>query len=94
MVEAIVTDETLAAQVGEIAATVNPERVSEWSPMREGLARIEDAVTALMAIVVTIGGGKPPSVKASRRPDTAFRKIRRRKRQREHEDLVRKLIGR
>lgn len=94
MVEALVTDEALAEQIGELPESANPERISEWTATREGLARIEDNISALISVVIATAHGNPPQVKAARRPDTALKTIRNRVRLRQHQALVKKLVRR
>lgn len=58
------------------------ERLSEWSPTREGLARIEDAVRALNAAVIAAAGPEPPKFLPAVRPIAAADEARVRRRRR------------
>lgn len=69
------------------------ERISEWSGIREALARVEDALRANTAVAVAAAGGKPGTVQPVPRPVTALDRVKRARRLAEHRALVAKLTG-
>jgi hypothetical protein len=91
-VEELLNDEQYGEQVLRMPDMVASERVSEWSPMREGLARVEDAVRVLSANVIAAAGATPPEVSAALRPITAADRSRARRRRTSHENLVSRLL--
>jgi hypothetical protein len=92
-VEALLNDDEFAEQLLNMPdAPVARERLSEWSPLREGLARVEDAVHQLQAAVIAAAGVKPPKVETAVRPITAADRVRHRRRRQEHESLVARVL--
>lgn len=91
--EAMLADEEFAAQIAAMPDSPSSgERVSEWSPIREGLARVEDAVRFLQATVIASVGVKPPTVTPTVRPITAVDRARVNKRREDHIALVRRVL--
>lgn len=55
-------------------------RLTEYSPEVEALADIADKLSALLANVIALGGGKPPEIRPYRRPGEARREAARARR--------------
>jgi len=68
------------------------ERVSEWSPIREGLAQVVDQLKAVQSAVIAAAGAKPPRVNPSPRPVTAVHRVKRAKAKRQHLELVSRVL--
>ncbi len=82
--EAMAQDEEAAAAwlahqeaAGETEAPEPVERWSEWSPERDAMERVADAINALIATTVSAHGGKAPALRPGARPVTALDKVRR-----------------
>ena len=89
----MLTDGEFAEQMLNMPDVTSPsERLSEWSPVREGLARVEDALHQVSATVIAAAGAKPPKVEPATRPITAIEKARYRRRSREHEELLARVL--
>lgn len=82
-------DAILAAQEGQDVKPMGPP-LAEWGTQNDQLARLEDGINALIAVMVKANGGNPGKVKPARRPDTAFDSVR----QRRAEDRHRKTVAR
>lgn len=92
-VEALLNDEEFAEQVIDMPVSEVPvERLSEWSPVREALARVEDAVRGVSVAVLAAAGAEPPSIAPAVRPITAADRARARRRRAEHETLVSRVL--
>lgn len=92
-VEALLNDDQFAEQLLNMPdAPGSRERMSEWSPLREGLARVEDAVHELQAAVIAAAGVKPPKVERAVRPITAVDRARHQRRRQEHASIVARVL--
>lgn len=91
--EALLTDDVFAEQLLNMPdAEAAGERLSEWGPQREGLARIEDAIRHLAATVIAAAGAAPPKVEQAVRPALALDRARYRRRRQEHDALVARVL--
>lgn len=92
-VEALLSDDDFGEQMLDMPEpSSHSERLSEWSSLREGLARVEDALHHVSASVIAAAGAKPPTIDPAVRPITAIERARRRRRVREHEALVARVL--
>lgn len=91
-VEALLDDDEFAEQLLNMPEAAPRERLSEWSPMREGLARIEDAIRFMDANQIAIASGKAPQVVPAVRPITAADRARHERRKSEHLSLVSRVL--
>lgn len=92
-VEALLNDDEFADLMPlQPDMDIPQERLTEWSPLREGLARIEDQLRNLTSAVIASGGGKPPEFQPAVRPITAADRSRHRRRRMEHESLVARVL--
>lgn len=85
LAEAMADDEEAAEQWlahesagGEIAA--RRERWSEWTPERDALERLADAMNTLIGVTVNVHGGKAARTKPGPRPTGAVDRLRERQR--------------
>lgn len=69
-------DPDIAEQLIEMDDVEHREFVSEWSPEREALAQVIDAVHAVAANVIAAAGAKPPRLQPAPRPKTMVDEIR------------------
>lgn len=90
--EALLDDDEFAEQLLNMPEMAPRERLSEWSPLREGIARLEDAIRFLDANQIAIASGKAPQVMPAIRPITAADRARVRRRRAEHESLVSRVL--
>jgi len=93
--EALAADEDLARLYLEHADDDEPppgERWSDWTPERDGLARVEDAIQLLTRTVAAVGGAKNSSpFKPAARPRSAMDDVRDVDRRGRHLSLVQRL---
>lgn len=69
------------------------ERISEWSPEREALAQVVDALHVLTQLMTVSVGGKASPVYPSARPKTALDPAKDRDKQRRYEELLARILG-
>lgn len=78
------------------AGPAQAPKLAQFSPEVEALAGVYDLLAALLANVVSLGGGKPPRIPPYPRPVTASQlaaeRAERDAARRQHEELVRRLI--
>jgi hypothetical protein len=86
-IEAVANDDEVAASLVDEPSGSGP-RMSEWSPEREATVDAVDRLGNVLQAIVAVAGVKPPSVTRMPRPDTAFDRELRRRRQQRHLDLV------
>jgi hypothetical protein len=92
-VEAQLDDEDLAAAILDTNQAVNGRvRMSTWSHEVDLLAAIHDRLGHLIAVNTAAAGGKPPTLTPVPRPTTAMDRLRKRRRDEQHQDLVAKLL--
>lgn len=85
-------DEELAAsRANEEPPSFSP-RLSEWSPEIEVLVAIYESVRHGNDMFIKAHKGKPGKFERWPRPVTAMQRIRQRRRQQQHEDLVKRLL--
>lgn len=86
-------DRILALQRASGEKPKPSEHSTEWSSVREGLARIEDAVHLLTtATLVAARIQNPPKIPPAARPTTAMQRARSRAAMASHTRLVEKLL--
>lgn len=94
--EAISQDEGLAEQLldhppkQELGRVVR--RMSEWSVTVELLTAILNRLGELTQAVAALGGAKPRKVPSAPYPTTVLEKLRKRRRERNHRDLVARVL--
>lgn len=89
-IEAVSVDEEWAkAQTGD--PKVRAERLSEWSPEVAMMANAFDRLGNLMAVMIAVAGGKPPTITPHPRPITASQRLERQRQDADHDALVRRL---
>lgn len=91
--EAVLNDEDYAEALVSQGVPEPKERVSEWSPEREALAQITDALHGLTQVAIAAAGGKPSDVQPARRPVTALDAARDRAKTRRYEELLARIFG-
>lgn len=91
--EAVLADEQYAEAVIRQGLPEPKERISEWSPEREALAQVVDALHVLVQTSIAAGGGKPSAVTPSRRPETALDAARARDKERRYIELLGRILG-
>jgi hypothetical protein len=83
LVEAMANDDELASSLAEPEGDGSGPRLSEYTADVARLDIVSDLLKELISVVVSVAGGKPPRVKPARRPETAFdRQAKRRREQR------------
>jgi hypothetical protein len=87
----LLNDEELAPQFAASSSAGARERLSEWGPEREGLARVEDEIRYLRYDLASIAGSKDPPPRPLPRPETAAQRYRRDLARVQHEALKRRL---
>lgn len=69
-----------------------PVRWSEFSPEVEAIYAAVDRLSDVVAGQVALGGKKPPRLPAMRRPETAWTRVKRKKRDAKHDRLKAMLL--
>jgi hypothetical protein len=70
------------------------ERWIDWSPERQGLARIEDRVQELTRVVASALKAKPGPFRPAPRPHSALEEMRSNRRKAQHAVLVARVVRR
>lgn len=91
--EAVLADEEYAEALLKQGLPKPAERISEWSPEREALAQIVDALHVLTQVSIAAGGGTPALVHPAPRPKTALDRAKGDDRQRRYDDLLARIFG-
>lgn len=91
--EAVLADEEYAEALLKQGLPESSERVSEWSPEREALAQIVDALHVLTQVSVAAAGGRPSLVHPTSRPKTALDRAKSDDRQRRYDELLGRIFG-
>ena len=87
LMSALADDPELAGVAAE-----RPPSLAEFSHETEALAGIHDLLGSLLAVVVSLGGGRAPQVRPYPRPVTAAAKARKAAARQAHQDLVRRVL--
>lgn len=90
--QAMLNDPDVAEQLLELPDQEYREFVAEWSPEREALAQVVDAVHAVAANVIAAAGAKPPRLQPAKRPKTAMDDIRDQRAMSKHLSLVSRIV--
>jgi hypothetical protein len=91
-IEAVADDDELAERLADEQQESTGPRMSDWSPEREALADVVDMLGSVIQAVIAAAGVRPPTVSRSERPQTAFDRARKRRRDRRHLELVGMLL--
>lgn len=91
-VEALSDDEEMAERMLGQADRAPRRRMSEFSVEVELLSVIADRQAEIINALIARRGVKPARIKWQPRPETALERVRRRKRRRQHEALVAKVL--
>lgn len=94
LVEAQANDEDVAKlMLTAKPSTTATERLSEWSPERDALARIEEWLQAINRSVVASMGVPPAQFRPVARPTTALQRLRADERRKQHLSLVKRVTA-
>lgn len=90
---ALLNDPEFADWVAAQPERAPSESLAEWSTVREGLARVEDAINRLYSATVALHSSAPaPQMKAAPRPMTAVEAAKHRRRETDHRALVARVL--
>lgn len=83
-------DELAEQQTGE--AKIRPPRLTEWTPEVQAIASAVDRLGELIRAQIASGGKKPPKIPRYPRPVTAAERVKRRRKESAHLDLVGRVL--
>lgn len=91
--EAMLNDSEYAAAIIAAGLPEPAERISQWSPVREALAQVIDALHIQTQTLVAVMGGTPRTVRAVDRPVTAIERAAGDDKRRRYEQLLAQILG-
>lgn len=91
--EAVLNDAEYVEAIKARGLPEPKERISEWSSEREALAQLIDATHLQTQTMVAVMGGKPSTVRAVSRPQTALEQVEADDKQRRYEELLAHIFG-
>lgn len=86
--EAMANDDELAESLPEVKASDTGPRVSEYTPEVARLDLLVDRISELIAVSIQVAGGKAPRIRPAKRPETAFSRAEKQRRDRRIESLI------
>lgn len=87
--DATAQDDELAEKYADLDVDPPPPPISEWTPERAELVKVNEAVRELTAVVITALGGKAEPPQPAPRPITAADRVREIAEDRGYEEIVR-----
>lgn len=88
----MLNDPDIAERLIDLPEQEYREFVAEWSPEREALAQVIDALHALSANVIAAAGAKPPRLDRVLRPKTAVDELRDRRAMQAYRSLESRIV--
>lgn len=86
--EAMANDDELAESLGPQEGSDTGPRLSEYTPEVARLDVLVDRLSELIAATIQLNGGKAPRVRPAKRPETAFSRAEKRRREQRIGSLI------
>lgn len=89
--DAMAQDDELAEMYASVESGPTKPRITEWTPERAELAKVNDKLAELIAVVIQAAGGKGSRPQPEPRPETALDRLKARVEEQAFQSLLDKI---